>query len=142
MGLDDIIPDDSNSSSRSSPSSTSGSDGPEIVREIGGGEYQKRFTEEQWEKVKRVIRSKMDYSVDAVLNMRSEERYEVLHEAVTYNPDVEEGVSEEHKTTLDCYHCGNDCSGGYVELEGERFCMQHPAAQVAKALGKSIKDRL
>ena len=134
MGLDDLLPNGTNVSQSPSPSEQDSSSEPDFAKVVGSGRYQKKFTEERWEKVQRVIREAFSYSVNEVLHLPAEKRYELLHEAVLYDegkldPDESEGLTE-----CECYFCGNDCTKNNVEIRGEVFCIHHTAGQVANSL--------
>lgn len=132
MGLDDVI--DTDDSSSSSSSRTRSDSSSEDLITIGSPPNEKKFKEEKWEEVKKIIRNKMEYSVNEVKHLPSGKRYEVLHEAATWDEEELTEKQEELKSDTNCIVCGRDCSKSGVELEGEMVCVNHPAAKVAKHL--------
>lgn len=133
-GLNDLIPDDADTSGRSSSRSKSTSSGPEYVKEFGSKLGTKKFTEERWKEIKQEIRRKTEYSVGEVESLPAEERHEVLHElGISSNVDLDPKELEHGSDTL-CVVCGNDCSDSYVPIQGNPVCINHPAIQIAKAL--------
>lgn len=135
MGLDDLIPDEVEESTSGVPQSKSKKeDKDEIVKSFGKPPYRKEFKEEQWKKVKRVIREEFGKTVGGVVNSPNEERYELLHEAIMYvESDKDPGESDSSSETR-CAYCGNACDDISVELEGKMFCVHHTAAQVESNL--------
>lgn len=138
MGLDDVLPDDADTSGSSSSRSRSTSSEKEYAEEFHSDKGVKKYTEERWEEIKQEIREKFEYTVNEVKNMQSEKRHDVLHEAAVSSDNDHNPEELEHGTDITCSVCGKDCSYGYVELEDETFCTNHPAIQVAKSLGKEM----
>lgn len=141
-GLDDLLPDDADTSGRSSSRSRSTSSEPEYVKEFTSSNGRKRYTEERWEEIKQEIRNKTEYSVGEVESLPSDERHEVLHElgvSSKYDHDPEE--LDSGSDTL-CIVCGNDCSDSHVIFDDETVCINHPAIQVAKALGQDPQGKI
>lgn len=132
MGLDDVI--DNDDSSPSSSSRTRDNSSSEDLITIGSPPNEKKFSEEKWEEVKKVIQEEMQYSVNEVKHLPSGERYEVLHEAATWDEEELTKKQEELRSVTNCIVCGINCSKSGVELEGHMVCVSHPAAKVAKAL--------
>lgn len=142
MGVDDLIPDELESSSSSGGSSKKDSSEDQLHKVIGSGKQKKGFTEEQWEGVKKVIARETEYTVNEVLHMPAQKRYDILHECALEATSEESTLPDDYRSEIRCYECGNDCSSGYVELEGKDFCVQHTAGQIAVALGDGVKDNL
>lgn len=140
-GLDDLLPDDADTSSSSSPGSKSSSSEPEYVERFSSSKGTKQFTEERWEEVKKEIRDKTPFTVEEVKNMESKARHDVLHEISISSLHDKEPDELEHGSDVLCNVCGNDCSTTFVEIEGEKFCIQHPAIQVAQSLDKELQGK-
>lgn len=138
MGLDDIQGVGKSGSSRSSPNRQSSQDDEEeVVQTVSHGSRKKKFTEEAWDKVKTVIRDEFEYTVEEVLNnLSSSKRYEVVHEAATWNPDDLTEEQENLKTERRCVVCGKATSHSEVttEIDGQRVHTHHTVAQLDKAL--------
>lgn len=137
MGIDDLIPEDTKSSTSRSSSSNTGTNDPsedQELKSIGSEPYDKHFTEGKWEEVKRVIRTEFGMNVNEVLNNKTaEERYDILHEAVTFNPDIDEDV--EYVQNERCPVCDSAVmKESTVEFQSEQICVHHTIAQVDKAL--------
>lgn len=139
MGLDDLIPDhDQNTSGSSSSGRSKDRDKDPYANDdlisIGSPPNDKHFNEEQWEKVKRVVREEFGMSIGEVKSLPAKERYETLHEAVTFNPDATD--RDEHELVSDnrCLVCDRAADNVGVEIEGYLFCVDHTAGQVAKAI--------
>lgn len=141
-GLDDLLPDDADTSGRSS-SRSSTSSGPEYVKEFhtNSGKV-KKFTEERWEDIKREIRDKSEYTVGEVESMEADKRHEVLHELAISSEHDKDPDELEHGSDVLCAACGADCSRSYTVIRGEEFCLHHPIAQAVKEtdLRKEGKD--
>lgn len=140
MGLEDLLPEDENvsesSSSRSGGQSSSSDSSPDVeyVKTIGTPPREKKFTQEQWDKVKRVIADHFDLTIGEVLSSPSEKRYKLIHEAIMFNEgEIEEDDISEPPDKV-CYHCGNSCKGYSVEIEDEYFCNYHTAGEVIASL--------
>lgn len=136
MALDDLLPDNVETDKSSSSNKSSGRKKPDekeyATKVVGPNGKAKFLTEEQLEKVKRVITEETPYSPQEVLNnFPQERRYKVVHDAVTF---TEDGLDEENVSRTRCYICGKDCSYSNVEIEGELFCPHHTAGQVRKEL--------
>jgi len=135
MGLDDLVPDDKQSSSSSSSSRPRDSDDSPDKVEIGGEPYKKVFTEERWEKVKKVIGREMGLDVNKVVNnYPANERYEIIHEAALavggeLEPDELDNYRDER-----CEICGIAKSEASVTICGDVVCVSHSAGQVAVML--------
>lgn len=141
MGIDDLIPDDSNPQSRrGGQKSSSSEDSKEYVQEFHSDKGVKKFDEEDWENIKSFIRQKTKYSVNEVVNMESERRHDVIHDIAIKAYAGSDDVQEEHKPTQLCAVCGNDCTSAYIEIEGEAFHEMHNVMEVAEALDKEIKN--
>ena len=141
-GLDDLLPDDADTSGRSSSRSRSTSSEPEYAKEFSSSKGTKRFTEERWEEIKREIRDKTEFSVGEVESMKSDKRHDVLHEVSISSQHDHDPEELDYGSETLCAVCGNDCSDSFVEFEGETVCIQHPAIQVAKALGKEPQGKI
>lgn len=139
MGLDDIVPDDSgtSSSSSSNKSSSSSTQEEENLKEIGGGRWKKSFTQEKWEGVKEVIHEEMGVTVNVVLNKPPKERFQILHEAALIDDGEKKREEFSYSSSTRCHLCGNACDNSNVEIEGEKFCPQHSAARIRKALDEN-----
>lgn len=144
MGLDDLIPEkDRNTSGRSSSKKSNNTDDDEddsAYKVIGSPPNDKHFSEERWEKVKRVIREEFGMSVQKVLNNKpAKERYEILHEAALYNSDAEE--DSEYRVEERCEICDVAAKNeAGVTINGVRFCIHHPAVQVKNVLDEEEND--
>lgn len=135
MGLDDLIPDDVDESTSRVPRDKEKTEAKDdIVESFGKEPYRKEFTEEQWEKVKRVITTEFGMTVGEVVNSPNQERYELLHEAIMFSESDKDSGESENSSTTRCYYCGNACDDTNVVIEGEKFCVHHTAAQVAATL--------
>lgn len=141
-GLDELIPDDANTSGRSrSSSSRSSSSSNNYVQTFSSKAGEKKFTEEKWNEIRRVISRQMEYSVEEVKNMQSEKRHEVLHEAALATEREDEDVNKEYRSSVTCTVCGNDCSDAYVVIEDVKVHVRHTVGQLAAALDKEIKEQ-
>jgi len=141
-GLDDLIPDDADTSSSSSSSSGGGGlDEPEYAEVFESKKGTKKFTEEQWEEIKKVIRRETDYvSVGEVKSLPAQKRHVVLHE-LAIEALVEDADGDISRTDFRCPICGDDCTTSYVVIEGEEVHPYHTIAQLAKELGKETKSK-
>lgn len=138
MGLDDILPDDSSDThhSHSSPSESSTQSDPSH-HVIGSGDTSRSYIPTRWKKLKRVITREMGLSVEEVLEKPPEERNEILDHADNwYDDDFEQNTSA-YRSTTRCTVCRQACDEHYVEINGEKFCVQHTAGQIARALDTS-----
>lgn len=137
MGLEDLLPDDEEvDRSSSSNSGSSKPDDPfqnDDLISIGSPPNDKHFNEEQWEKVKRVVREEFGMKIGEVKSMPSEKRYETLHKAVTFNED-DEDEPEELVSNTRCGVCGRAADNVGVEIHGETYCVQHTAGEIAESL--------
>lgn len=144
MGLEDITEKVKKNHSSSSSDTSQGnnrnprkgvSDESEYAVVVGKPPKQKAFTEDQWDDVKEVLMNEMDLNPNKVLNMPSEERYEILHEAALYSKgDIEDS---EHIPQRECDYCGNklkeDTDVG-IEIADSLFCVHHTVGQIKNAL--------
>ena len=136
MGLKDLGPDDSSTSSGGRPrgKGKSNNDSDDKV-EIGSEPYKKVFEEEKWEEIKKFISHEMGLQPNKVANnYKAEERYEILHEAALAVDEEKEPEDLSNYSRNRCAYC--DCALGEfgVELGGETFCPSHTAGQVADLL--------
>lgn len=131
MALDDLVPDDAGGSSSSSSSSkVSPEDNPNL-KVIGKGEYRKVFDEETWEDVKLVLIQEMGLTPSEVVNnYPAEERYEVLHEAVSV-ANQEVSVEELGHEPERCEICGNALGDQAVTVSEHTVCVHHTVGQLA-----------
>lgn len=135
MGLEDIVEEaggqtSSSSSSKKKEKRTHGVDNPDdYAVVVGKPPKQKAFTEEQWDKVSKVLKDKMDLVPNKVLNMPPDKRYEILHEAALWS-DEDKSSTRKKK----CFICGRSCGQSGVEIAGETVCSTHPAAMIAHEL--------
>lgn len=139
MGLDDVKGVSKGGSSRSSSNrrSKKSDEKDEIVQTVTHAGKKKEFTKERWEKVKKVIRQEMDYSVNEVLNnLSAKERYETVHEAATWNPNDLTDKQKELKTEDRCYVCGKANSQATVEIDGKPVHVHHTVGQLASEIGE------
>lgn len=143
MGLDDLLPEgadkssSSSSSGRKTASQSSEDEGRDIHKEFGSGNLKKSFTEEQWEKVKRVVEEEFGLNINVVCNGYSaEKRYQVLHEAVMFDDGDEADLPE----VIECPICEADLDTSGVEIEGEQFCVHHTAGQIRSYLDGELED--
>lgn len=134
MGLDDLLPDEANTRSTSSTRDQSSSSEKEYAVDVGSGRHRKAFTEEQWEKVKRVLTQEFGKKPNVVLNSPARERYEILHEAITFSEGEKEEGELENRSDTRCGVCGSACDLTAVEIGGEYFHPHHTAGQVAMEL--------
>lgn len=138
MGLDDIDGVSEGGSSRSSPNRQSSQEPEEeIVQTFSHAGRTKKLNEEQWEKAKKVIRLEMDYTVEEVVNnLPSGERYELIHEALTWNSDDLTDKQEELKDEKRCIVCGKSATPSETVIEVEDYLVHfhHTVAQLGKAL--------
>lgn len=135
MGLEDLTPDDSNTSSRSSTNRTNSQpDEDEYHKVIGNPPHQKCFTEERWEEVKQEIHNNFEKTVNEILNSPAKKRYEMLHEAAMASGGELDDDEREFEAKTRCAFCGKSCPSGGVEIDGEVFHTSHTAAQVADEL--------
>lgn len=140
-GLDDLIPDDADTSSSSRSRSRSTSSEEEYVKEFNSDKGTKRFSEERWEEVKEEIRDKSKFTVGEVESLPASKRHDVLHEMAISSDNDYDPDDLEYGSEVTCAVCGKDCSYSHVILEGEEFCIHHPVAKVAKALDKEVKEQ-
>lgn len=140
MGVDDLLPDDRDTSSSSSSSSnTQSQESKEYEIVITSGDKEKKFTSEEWDKIQDTIRQEMEYSVGEVMKMADHKKYEVIHEAAIITNTERKSEDLEHKTDNRCAVCGNACSVDYIVIDGERVHIMHNVAQVAESLDKEIQ---
>lgn len=141
-GLDDLLPDDADTSSSSRSRSRSGSTSSEqeYVVEFDSDKGTKRFSEERWEEIKQEIRDNFQYTVGEVKSLPAKKRHDVLHEVAISSDDDRDPEDLEYTTDTTCSLCGKDCSYSYVEFDNEQFCINHPVIQVARELGKNVKE--
>lgn len=139
MGLEDIVdekaPDSSTSSrSRSSTSEVRGvSDSGEYFKVVGSPPMQKVFQEEEdWKETATVLRDKMGYQPNKVLNMPAEKRFELLHEARLWS----EGQLEEleHESEDKCAICGSACTDSCTKIGGRMVHVHHTVGQLGSML--------
>jgi hypothetical protein len=109
-------------------------DKTDVVETFGKEPYRKEFTEEKWEKVKRVIRDEFGMTVGEVVNSPNQERYELLHEAVLFNESDTDSGDSEHSSNKRCSYCDKACDSTSVIIEERRFCVHHTAAQIETVL--------
>ena len=140
MGLEDVIPDEirnksSSGSTRRKSRKPSPEDDPD-VKVIGKEPFRKAFPIEKWEKVKSVIRYEMGLNVNEVLNnLTAERRYEVLHEAATWENDNLSEKQKELRSPNRCIVCGKTGEGDeMVEIADSTVHIHHTVAQLSKAL--------
>jgi len=143
MGLKDIEGVDDNASSSSSRSRGGSSkqedDGPFISFSCKQGE--KAFTEERWDEIRTIISQEMEHTVGEVKTMPAEKRHKVLHEAATWTDDGPDEDSDLYSHDR-CALCGNSLSAGFAEFEGEAFCIQHTAGQLATYFMEETKKEI
>lgn len=135
MGLDDIVPDDADTSSRGGRTDKkSPGERDDTVVVQGPGEKKKIFEEDDYEKVKKVIAEEMGLVPNKVLNnYTAADRYDVFHEAALI-VDSEMDSEENSYAKNRCEICGNATQDFGVELGGIVVCPQHSAAQIRKEL--------
>lgn len=144
MGLDDVDGVSKGGSSRSSSNQRSkkSEQKDEIVQTVTHAGKRKEFTEERWEKVKKVIRQEMDYSVNEVLNnLPANKRYEVIHQAATWNPSDLNDTQQELKTEDRCYVCKKANDQATVEIDGKPVHVHHTVGQLASELGENRRGQ-
>jgi len=130
MGLDDIITD--HGGSVDSTSSTDEEEDDTV--EVGSGEYKKVFTEEKWEKVRKVITEEMGRNLNHVRNnLPAKEKYSIFHKAATWG-SLSESDKDEEKSDTRCVICGKACNHNHVVIAGETVCTHHTTAQLANEL--------
>lgn len=130
MGLDDLLPDDADTTSRSSSQQSS----KDYSVEVGSGSDEVKLTEEKWEGVKKILTEEFGLVPNEVLNKPSGERYEILTEAAQVHEGHQQADESEHRSGTRCYYCGKSCEGIEVEIGGELFCPHHTVAQIEKSL--------
>jgi hypothetical protein len=141
MTLDDLLPDDKEVSSSASQQGTTSSsskqktsDEEEYAKIIGSPPNEKKFTEEKWEQVRRVIVEEFGYSVNDVLNRPSSERYEIIHEAAVFPTDELDADESEHYEPRKCAICGSAYTEQALSIEGKVFCPHHTVGQLRQEL--------
>lgn len=137
MGLDDLIPEEAERSSRSSSSGSSEPSDPfanDDLISIGSPPNDKHFTEEQYEKVKRVVREEFGMSIGEVESLPSNERYKTLHEAVTFNPDLDDEEQTDLVEDDRCIVCGDAAGFSSTHIEGEPVHIHHTVGQLNEVL--------
>lgn len=141
MGLEDLLPDDeSTSSSTSQQKSTSSSskekkdDEEKYAKVIGAPPNEKKFTEEKWKEVRRVIVEEFGYNVNEVLNKPSSERYEIIHEAAIFPTDKLDADESDHYEPRECVICGSAYTEQALSIEGKVFCPHHTVGQLKREL--------
>lgn len=135
MGLDEILPDEADKSGSGSSRSGSSSSKEYHKTITGPAGKEKKFTEERWGEIRRVIIQEFDDSFKEVMNnYKAKERYSVVHDASLFleREKTKDELGREPDVT--CSVCGAECSEGSVVLEGEKVCAHHPAAKVAKEM--------
>lgn len=140
-GLDDLLPDDADTSRSSRSRSKSASSEQEIVKSFSSEKGTKKFTEERWEELKQEIIDNFEYSPGEVISLPAKKRHEVLHEAAIASDSDYDPDDLEHLSDTTCTICEKDCSYGYIEFDGKPFCTHHPIIQVAKELDKEVKEQ-
>jgi hypothetical protein len=136
MGLEDALPDGIEVSSSSSTGSNTSSADEDLVT-FGVDNKKKKFTQEQWDQVKEVIKDEFDLTVGEVVDSVSpSKRYEILHEAavIAFGDEDDDEAESEYTSTKTCACCGTGVDNTGVEIGGKHFCPQHPAIKVAKEL--------
>lgn len=142
MGLDDLLPE--NAESKSSPgrtnrsSSSTGNNDQEqqqFHKVVGNPPNQKKFTEEQWEKVKRVVDREMGLNIQEVVNNTpAEKRYDILHEAILFDEGEVEAEEMDNYSDERCVICGNATGAHGAVISGESVHVHHTVGQLAKEL--------
>ena len=142
MGIDDLIPEDADPPKRGGGNTAqqSGQDGKEYVQQFHSDLGVKKFTEEQWDEIKKEIRAEYPYVVNEVCNMEAEKRHNVIHE-IALSALTEDTPDRNYTTDIRCVVCGNDCSHGYIEIEGKPVHEMHNAMQIADALDKEVQKQ-
>lgn len=142
-GLDDLIPDDADTSSSSSSGGggRGGLDQPDYVEVFESKKGTKKYTEEQWEEIKKVIRRETDYvSVGEVKSLPAQRRHVVLHE-LAIEALVEDADGDISRSQFRCSICGDDCTRAYVVIEGEEVHPHHTIGQLAEELDIETESR-
>lgn len=141
MALDDLLPDDetvttsaSSTTDESSSSQEKTEDEEEYAKVVGSPPNQKRFTEEKWEEVKRVLVEEFGYSVNSVLHKPVNERYEILHEAALFPTGELDTDESDHYETRECEICGSAYTEQSLDIEGKVFCPHHTVGQLKREL--------
>lgn len=136
MGLDDLVPDDKQTSSSSGGRSRKRNKQKDDKVEIGSEPSKKVFTKEKWKKVKTFIKDEMGLSPNEVVNnYKSKERYEILHEAALAVDNEKDPEELNNYSKRRCKLCENALGERGVKLSGYWFCSSHPAAKLEPILG-------
>lgn len=136
MGLDDLV-DDAGGSSSSSSSKRSKSKSfhdDDEYKVVGSDQYQKVFHEDEWAKVKDVLKDEMGKVPNVVLNSPEQERFEILHEAALIASGDKDPLDSDYTGQERCLYCGSNPGDAAVEIQGETFCVHHTAGQVSSEL--------
>jgi len=134
MGLEDVIPDDVDTSSSSS-SKREDTSPDKKYKVIGSDPYKKKFTLEKWQEVKDVIRHEMGLNINEVLNnVSAEKRFDILHEAATYSTGELDREEMQNWSTERCIVCDRAADEVGVEIAGHTVCFHHTIAQLEEAI--------
>lgn len=143
MGLEDFSSDDTEQTNQTVRQSTSEERETEekedgYFKVVGSGNNKKVFqTEEDWLETKEFIKEEMNKSVNEVLNMSAEKRYDILHRAILGRMGLE--PSSFHPTRQ-CIVCGYTftypSNWNFEEFNGEPACKHHTIEEVKQAYEK------
>lgn len=141
MALEDLLPDDESTSSSASQQQTKTSSSKEktddeekYAKIIGSPPNQKKFTEDKWKDVRRVLVEEFGYNVNEVLNKPSSERYEIIHEAALFPTDELDADDSDHYEPRECEICGSAFTEQALSIEGKVFCPHHTVGQLKREL--------
>lgn len=142
MSLDEMLPDDADSSSSDSGSTSFTETKQDIHKEFHSNVGTKKFTEEKWEEMKKVIRRETEYTVNEVENMKAEDRHKVLHDVAQIAAGNmlanKAGISSNKR----CGVCGDDCSDSYVLIDDTAVHIHHTVAMVAEELELKLRGKI
>jgi hypothetical protein len=92
---------------------------------------------EDWEETLDIIENEMNYTVNSVMNMESNKRHDVLHNAILKRNNSEGG---EYSPTKQCILCGEKfvfpSKWNFVKFRKEAVCKSHEVKKVMAAISE------
>jgi|APHM01.1.fsa_nt_gi hypothetical protein len=94
-------------------------------------------TKEDWDETLDVIQNEMDYTIDQVMNMESNKRHDVLHNAILKRNGSEGG---EYAPTKRCIVCNEEfvfpSKWNFVRFKNEAVCKSHQVKVVMEEISR------
>lgn len=136
MGIDDMLPEDAGSSSKSKGKKTGGRSGKsksvteeyEYV-EIGNEPNKKMFRKKEWPQIKAKMEELTKYSVEEAKSLPSDKRFEVFHQVGLSSFTGMDRVDEEHKPNKYCSLCGKK-GDELVEINEKLYHKDHTLGEL------------